>query len=57
MTCLHEAMHKNQVQRPLLSLYGTCCVEQSPRRAPPYYGHWSIQMRLKTVPFSSTYYH
>jgi len=40
---LREAMHKNQVRRPRLSLNWTCCEEQSPGWASPYYWHWSIQ--------------
>jgi len=41
---ISEAIHKNQVGRLWLSLRRTCCVEQSPRWASPYYWHWSIQM-------------
>jgi len=34
---LHKAMlKKNQVRRLWLSLCRTCCLEQSPRQAPPY---------------------
>ena len=35
-------VHKTQVRRPRLLLRWTCRVEQSPRRAPPYYWHWFI---------------
>jgi len=55
---LRKSVHKNQVRSPWLSLCQTCCVEQSPRRSPPYYWQWSIQtLYLKTELFSRAYCH